>query len=180
MKNVLKWLLIAVGSLVAIFLIGGFMIPRHWSVNESITINAPAEAVYAQIADLKNWQNWSPWTKEKDPTQVYTYEGPEMGVDQKWSWASENMGTGWLLIKTADPIKGIGYELFIDMKGNQSTINGEIAFTQTDSGLEVAWKDDGDSGNNLIKRWMSLFIKPMLGKEMNSGLVKLKALTEVK
>jgi hypothetical protein len=180
MKNILKWVAIAVGSLVTIFLIGGFIIPQHWSVQEHITINAPAEVVYPQIADLKNWQVWSPWTKEKDPTQVYTYEGPDMGVGQKWLWASEKMGKGFLLIKTADPEKGCSYELFIDMNGNQSTILGEITYQKTDDGLEVTWQDQGDSGNNLIKRWMSLFIKPMLSDELAKGLSKLKAVTEVK
>lgn len=178
MKNVLKWVAIVIGSLLAIAIIGGFVIPKEWSVNEGITINAPSEVVYAQIADLKNWQNWSPWTKEKDPTQEYTYEGVEPGVGQKWSWTSEKMGTGWLEIKTADPSKGITYELFMDMNGNQSTILGELTYVQTENGLDVVWKDSGNSGNNLIKRWMSLFIKPMLSNEMKAGLAKLKTVAE--
>lgn len=180
MKNILKWVLIALGSLVAIFLVGGFMIPQQWSVTESATINAPAEAVYSQIADLKNWQVWSPWTKEKDPAQEYTYEGTEPGVGQKWSWKSEKMGTGWLEIKTGDAAKGITYELFLNMNGHQSTMHGELTYVQTEAGLEVTWKDTGDSGSNLVKRWMSLFIKPILSDEFKAGLAKLKTVTELK
>lgn len=178
MKNVLKWVMITVGSLVAIFLVGGFMIPSTWSVSESTVINASAESVYAQIADLKNWQGWSVWTKEKDPNQEYTYEGSELGVGQKWSWASDKMGKGYLEIKSADPTKGINYELFLDMNGNQSTMHGEIAYVETEAGLEITWTDKGDAGNNLVKRWMTLFIKSMLSDDFKTGLSKLKTIVE--
>jgi hypothetical protein len=178
MKNIIKWTLIILGSLAAIFVIGGVVIPKEWSVVETININAPNNVVYTQIADLKNWQNWSPWNKEMDESQVYTYEGETLGVGQKLSWVSQKMGTGWLKIITANPESGISYELFIDMNGHQSTILGEIAYVKTDAGLEITWKDLGNSGNNLIKRWMSLFIKPELSKQFKKGLLKLKNNTE--
>jgi hypothetical protein len=174
MKNTIKWALIILGSLAAVYIIGGIVIPKEWSVVETTSINAPYEAIYEQIADLKNWQAWSPWKKEVDESQVNTYEGETLGVGQKLSWVSQKMGQGWLKITTAHPESGIGYELFIDMNGHQSTILGEITYIKTDAGLDVTWKDLGNSGNNLIKRWMSLFIKPKLAKQLKEGLLNLK------
>jgi hypothetical protein len=179
MKRFFKLTLIIVCVLVALFVIGGYMIPSHWSVSKSITINAPSDEIYPHLADLRNWQNWSPWTKEKDPTQVYTYEGPEVGPGAKWLWTSEKMGKGVLEIKKADPAQGISYELFIDMNDMQTTIEGDMSFRSHDGMTEVNWTDSGNSGN-LIKRWMSLFIGSMLGGEMESGLTKLKELVEKK
>lgn len=180
MKKFLKWVLIVIAIVAAIFFIGGKLIPSQWTVTESTAINASPEVVFEQIANLKNWQNWSSWTKEKDETQVYTYEGPEMGAEAKWLWTSEKMGTGWLEIKQADPEKGIVYELFIDMNDMKSTMFGEIALSNIDGTTNVIWTGKGDSGDNLVKRWMSLFIKSMLGKEYKEGLSKLKSITEVK
>jgi hypothetical protein len=176
MNKFLKSILVIVGFLVAVFIIGGFLLPKTWQVSETAFIPAPADNIYVQIANLRNWQHWSPWTKEKDPTQVYTYEGPEMGAGAKWLWTSKKMGKGWLEIKEADPQWGIKYELFIDMGSTQSTLYGEIAYTSKEDVLEVKWTDRGESGNNLFKRWMSLLIKPMLSKELKEGLTKLKGI----
>ncbi|HXW60180.1 MAG TPA: SRPBCC family protein [Myxococcota bacterium] len=180
MKKVFKWSVIVIALVVAIFVVGGVMLPGSWTVSESIAMSASEDKVFEQVANLRNWQNWSPWTKEKDPTQVYMYEGPEIGAGAKWLWTSEKMGKGYLVIKEADMNSGIKYELFIDMNNSQSTINGAMNFSREDDMLKVSWTDDGDAGNNLVKRWMSLFVKQMLSKEMKAGLEKLKALVEIK
>jgi hypothetical protein len=178
MKKFLQWFLIVVAIIIAIFVIGGLLLPSTWSVTESTTISAPKERVYEQIANLRNWQNWSPWTKESDPSQVYVYEGPEAGEGAKWLWTSEKMGKGHLLIKDADVNKGVSYELFIDMHDSKSTIDGSILYSEANDALNVVWTDKGDSGNDLLKRWFTLGIKYMLSNEMKSGLAKLKKITE--
>lgn len=179
MNKFVKSLLVGLIVLVLIFVIGGVIFPSKWSVTKSITINAEKDDVYEEVANLKNWQNWSPWTLEKDLTQKYTYEGPEEGKGAKWNWTSEKMGNGYLEITDADEEWGMIYALFIDMKGNQSHINGSVKYAETDEGLNVVWVDEGDSGNNLLKKWITtLFIKSMLGKEMEDGLAKLKKIVE--
>jgi hypothetical protein len=178
MKSFFKWLLIAVVAVAVIVVLGGFLIPQQWTVTREITIAAPAEAIYVQVANLRNWQRWAPWNMEKDKTQVYTYEGPAMGVGAKWLWTSEKMGQGYLLINKAEPRLGIVYELFIDMNNMQSTMKGVMDFKEHGENTIVTWTDHGDSGTNLVKRWMSLLIGKMLGDEMEDGLKKLKALVE--
>jgi hypothetical protein len=173
-----KWFLISIGLFFAVFISGAFLIPRTWVVSENITINTSTNAIYGQVANLRNWQNWSVWTKEKDPTQVYTYQGPDSGTGAKWLWTSEKMGQGYLEIKQANVHQGIVYELFIDMGSMQSSLQGEIAYQPSNGALKVIWTDRGDTGNNLIKRWMSLFIKKMLADDMRQGLKKLKEITE--
>jgi hypothetical protein len=178
MNAFLKWLLIIFLALVGIFFAGGFFIPDAWQVSRSKTIAAPSDAVYAQVATLKNWPVWSPWTAEKDPSLTYTYEGPETGVGAKQLWKSAKMGTGWLEIKEADPAKGVSYELFIDMGNMQSTIKATIAFMPADGGTHVTWTDRGNSEGSLVKRWMSLMISKMLGGELDVALTGLKKASE--
>jgi uncharacterized protein YndB with AHSA1/START domain len=176
--KILNYFAVVALSLLAVYVIGGFLLPTAWSISKNTTIKAPAEKVYEQIANLRNWQNWAPWNKDMDRTQVYTYEGPESGVGAKWLWTSEKMGKGWLEITEADPEKGISYRLFIDMDNRQSTINGAINYTKTEDHLNVVWSDQGVVGDNFNERWMTLLIKFMLGKEMSAGLEKLKLITE--
>ncbi len=176
--KILNYFAVVVISLLAVYVIGGFLLPSAWSISKEIVIKAPAEKVYEQIANLHNWQNWAPWNKDMDPSQVYTYEGPESGVGAKWLWTSEKMGKGWLQITESDVEKGIKYLLFIDMDQRQSTINGAINYASSADGLTVVWSDQGEVGNNFNERWMTVLIKFMLGKEMKSGLEKLKLTTE--
>lgn len=181
MKKFLKWVSIVVASLLAIFIVGGLLLPSKWSIKETKVINAPAEKLYEQIADLKNWQNWSPWTKASDETAVYTYEGEESGIGAKWLWKSEKMGKGFLEITKAEMSKGIDYTLFIDMNNSPSTILGALHYEAMENGAHnVIWTDEGDAGNNLAKRWMTIVIKYMLGRELEAGLTKLKNLVEEK
>lgn len=180
MKGFLKWLLIAAAGIIGVYFLGGFLIPQQWTVTRSIVMNASNEHIYEEVANLRNWQNWAPWNMQLDPTQVYSYEGPEVGAGAKWLWTGEKMGKGYLEIKKADEKTGIVYELFIDMNDMQSTIEGVMEFKDKDGQTEVVWSDRGDSGNSTMRRWMSLLIGKMLGDEMDDGLKKLKALVESK
>lgn len=171
-KNIFKYALFVLITIALIFFIGGMFIKDIWTVEEKIIINTSKKNIYQQIADLKNWQKWSVWTKDKDPTQKYTYE------DNKWSWESEKMGSGYLLITDSNEDYGIKYDLFIDMNGNKSLMHGTLQYKDSADGLEVTWIDQGDSQNSIFKKWLSLVIKSMLKKEFKEGLTNLKNLLE--
>jgi hypothetical protein len=172
----LKWFFIVVAILLAIFILGAFLIPKDWQVSRAVVIKAPVEVIHGYVSDLQAWQKWSPWNQEKDPSLSYKYEGSP-GVGMKSLWTSDKMGSGFMQITQSDPTKGITYDLFIDM-GMQSNLTGSIAYNPVADGIEVTWTDNGNSGNNIIKRWMSLLISSMLGKELEQGLEKLKSLSE--
>jgi len=59
--------------LLAVVLGGYFLsLDSHFKVERERKINAPANLVFNQIADLKNWEKWAPW-KEKDTTMQFEY-----------------------------------------------------------------------------------------------------------
>jgi uncharacterized protein YndB with AHSA1/START domain len=59
----MKWILWIVVSLVAVIgvvTLVGYLLPVHHEVSRSAEFNRPPEAVYALIADLKNYSAWWP------------------------------------------------------------------------------------------------------------------------
>lgn len=174
-----KWFLTGCAVLLAIFFFGGLLIPAQWQVSESLTMKASKEEIHEYVSNLEKWQLWTPWTKEKDETLSYNYQGPASGVGAKSIWTSKDMGEGSIEIKESDKEQGIKYALYINM-GMESNLMGEISYQAVGDSVEVTWTDSGDSGKNLVKRWMSLMIGSMLGKELHQGLEKLKSLVEVK
>ena len=166
------------GVLAAVFVVGGMVVPNLWEVSRSTIIAKNPEVIYSYLASLKKWEQWSVWNKEKDPSLTCIYEGPEIGVGTKQKWTSEKMGTGWMEITEAHPETGISYTLFIDMGRFQSTIEGKIQLERTGTYTKVTWSDHGDAGDSLVKKWMNMIMDPMLGKQMETSLVRLKTLLE--
>src|SRR5688572_15961277 len=105
--KVLKYLLFGLAGLIASIALIGFFLPADWQVKREITINAPAEKIYALVANLKTgWPQWSEFDKQ-DPDILYTFDGPELGVGAKRSWLSKKMGNGWQEITSANPTTGV-------------------------------------------------------------------------
>ncbi|MBA2710577.1 MAG: SRPBCC family protein [Tatlockia sp.] len=176
--RILKILSNIVLILAGVYIAGGYLIPSEWMVSRSIAINANSEKIYPLVSNFKEWEKWSPWNSSKDDSIKYTYEGPETGVGSKQSWTSKKMGKGWMQMSEANSQSGVAYDFFIDMGRSKSSLQGKIDFAKDNEKTVVTWTDRGDSGKSFIKRWMSLLIKPMLGKDMNKGLANLKAEAE--
>lgn len=72
-----------------------------YTVERSTTINAPAEKIYAQIADFHNWRSWSPWD-DLDPNMKRTYSGADSGVGAGYAWSgNRKAGEGEMKITEA-------------------------------------------------------------------------------
>lgn len=178
--RILKFLLNILFVLVVVFIIGGFFIPADWTVSRSTMMHASAEQIYPFVSNFKTWEKWAPWNSSKDASLKYSYEGPETGVGAKQSWTSDKMGNGWMQFTASDPQTGVAYDLFIDMGSMQSSLHGNIAFSHEGDGTRVTWTDKGNSGKSFVRRWMSLMLKPMLGRDFDTGLAALKAMVEKK
>ncbi|MDB5283734.1 MAG: hypothetical protein JWO06_2809 [Bacteroidota bacterium] len=73
--KILKYTLIAVVAVVAIFFLVAALAPKTFKVERKLTINASADAVFGELNSFQKWEAWSPWIK-KDSTIKNTYEGP--------------------------------------------------------------------------------------------------------
>jgi hypothetical protein len=83
--RIVKWVLgIAIG-LTLVLLLGGLLLSSKFSVSRSVSVNAPAEKIYALVASPKEWKRWSVWN-QRDRSMKIEYFGPESGAGAGWSW----------------------------------------------------------------------------------------------
>ena len=171
LKGLLILVVVGVAGLVAV----GFMMPSAFRVERSAQINAPAQKVYALIADPREWKRWSVWN-QRDPNMKITYSGAPSGSGAKWSWESKSEGSGEMTFTNARSGEGIDYALSFPDMGMQS--HGALTLTPEGGGTRVSWTNEGDVGRNPLFRLMVPFMDNMVGPDFAAGLANLKALAE--
>jgi hypothetical protein len=176
MRIVKKILLILAIMFVLIAAIGYIFFPSHIHVQRTITINQQPAVVFNYVNDLGNWNSWSPWYL-KDTAAVYTKEGPGEGVGSILSWKSNdsNVGNGSMKITESKPDSIIREELSF-MEGGIA--HSYYSFTPEGDNTVVTWGFDTDAGANPLGRIIGGFMDGMIGKDFESGLTRLKTITE--
>ena len=173
--KVVKWSLVVVLGLAAVLAIGGMVLSPKFKVTRSVLVAAPADKVYALVADPRRWKEWSVWN-QRDPAMNITYSGPESGAGAAWAWTSKTEGDGKMTFTAAEPGKRVAYDLYFPDFGTTSA--GDLSFTAEGSGTRVTWVMNGDMGSNPLFRWIALFADSMVGKDFEGGLANLKARAE--
>lgn len=173
LKKIFLGLLIAL----AIFAVVAAMQPDEMQVTRTATINAPAEKIFEQVNNLRNWNAWSPWAK-LDPNAKETFEGPEAGVGAVMRWAGNfDVGEGSMTITQSRPAELVQFKLDF-VKPMQGTNMAEFAFKPVGNGTEVTWSMSGKK--NFMAKAMSLIFncEKMVGEQFEKGLANLKGLAE--
>ncbi len=173
--NFLKKLVITVAIIIVIFLGVGFFLPSEFKVERSVTIDAPAEDVYSQIVDLRQWKEWGVWF-ERDPNMSVVYSGPQSSVGMTSSWQSEQEGSGEMKIISLTPNQNVTYSLYFPDFDMGST--GELQITESAGTTKVTWMDYGDVGSNPINHYFALMMDSMIGPDFEKGLANLKERVE--
>lgn len=130
--------------LILILLIGGAIYfatkDGSFDIAKSKTINAPAEVIYNNVKDFKNWEAWGPWMTEDEAIEINYAEKTE-GEGASYSWKSEEMGDGSMKTLKVIPNKEIDQEI---------TFNTPVG----DSRSNVYWKFvDGETPNTTKVTW---------------------------
>lgn len=169
-------ILIGAVAIAAILLAIVAMQPAEFAVERSVSIDAPADVVYAHIQSLRAMDEWSPFGR-MDPTMKIRYEGPESGVGARSSWESPQMGTGSLQIVAVQPDREV--EMRLEMREPMAATN-RILFT-LDPGADatrVTWRMEGRNG--LLGKAISLVVgmDGMVGGDFERGLESLRLAAE--
>ena len=170
--KIFKKALVGVGVALVLFFAVGFLLPSHVEIKRSTVIHATPAEVGPWISDLKHWVDWSAWSKEMDPTVVYTY------TDSSMTWTGEKMGTGTLTITKSEPNVGIWYGIDFN-HGSMSSV-GSILTQGVPEGTEVIWQDTMDLGKNPVNRYFGLLMNSVVGADFEQGLAKLKQVVETR
>ena len=170
-------ILILIAIAVIIFIIIAAMQPSDFRVTRTVTISAPATAVFAQVNELQKWDAWSPWAK-LDPEARNSFEGPASGVGAIMRWAGNNkVGQGSMTIMESRPDEFILFKLEF-LKPFAATNTAEFTFTSENDRTTVTWCMYGK--NNFMGKAMGLIMScdKMVGGQFEKGLLALKSVVE--
>lgn len=153
----------------------GAALPRTWRVEQRVTIAAPPERIHPLVEDLKRWQEWTVWTKARDPALRNIYEGEASGVGARWTWMGPKMGQGTLEIVEASTETGVTLAQAIESSNPNS--RATIRYVRTAEGTEVIWVDEGTLPV-LVGGLFRNVVEERLGAALAESLAKLKSVAE--
>ena len=149
----------------------------NYTVERSTKINAPASAIYEQIADFHRWTAWSPW-EGLDPDMKRTYSGPESGPGAAYAWSgNRKAGEGQMEITQAAPPSRV--EVALDfLKPFKSSSITTFDLVAEGEATRVIWTMTGPK--TLMTRVIGLFksMDKMIGPDFEKGLDRLATVTE--
>ncbi len=148
-----------------------------YTIQRSVTIDAPQERIYSEIVDFRNWTKWSPW-EDVDPQLQRTYSGAESGTGAVYGWSgNRKAGRGRMEISAATEPTRVQIDLVFEKpwKGRNDTV---FAIQSEGSGSRVTWTMTGKK--TFMTKAMGLFtsMDAFLGPDFEKGLARLKAVTE--
>ncbi len=174
-------IVIAVLAVVAIALVAVLVVaatkPDMFKVQRAVSIKAPPEKIFPLISDLRGFATWSPY-EEKDPGMTRTHTGAASGKGAAYEWdGNKQIGKGRLEIADASSPSKVTMKLdFV----RPFECHNVVDFTLERKGGStiVTWAMHG-SLPYVAKIMHVIFnMDRMVGKDFESGLANLKALTE--
>jgi carbon monoxide dehydrogenase subunit G len=153
--------------------------PDSYTVERRISVNAPPEAVFAQINDFHKWEAWSPWAK-LDPAMKTTYSGAPAGPGAVYEWTgNSDVGSGRMEIKQSMAPSEVTIALhFMEPIDSESITSFQM--TPNAGGTDVIWTMRGSM--EFISKVMGVFssMDAMIGPDFEKGLAQLKSAAEAK
>jgi uncharacterized protein YndB with AHSA1/START domain len=173
----LKKVLIAVLVLLAGILIFAATRPNEFRVQRSTTIQARPEKVQAFIQDFHQWGAWSPYEK-MDPEMKRTFSGPASGKGSVYAWEG-NSKAGAGRMEILDVVPGSKVKIQLDFtKPMEGHNTAEFTTEPQGDSTNVTWAMYGPSPYVAKLAGMFLNMDAMIGKDFETGLANLKAVTE--
>src|SRR5258708_38728594 len=169
MFEVIAVIAIILAIAIAIVLLLALTKPNTFAVQRAISIEAPAEKIFALINDFHQWGTWSPY-ENKDPAMKRTYSGAESGKGAVYAWdGNSNVGSGRMeILDTSVPSK-----IVIKLDFFKPTVGHNTAeFTMLPQGdaTNLTWVMRGPAV--FMSKVMQVFmnIDKMIGKDFEVGL----------
>jgi DNA gyrase inhibitor GyrI/uncharacterized protein YndB with AHSA1/START domain len=162
---------IKIGFFFLLFLLGAFALyvmslDSSFKVTRSRTINAPANLIFNQIGDLKNWEKWSPW-KEKDTSMVFEFSKNANQEGGYFHFKDEHGNYSKLTNITLKPDS-----LIIQTLTTQDqTQELKWQLLPADEGVKLVWTVSGELP--LQQRIFSGQMEDMIGPMMTRGLERI-------
>lgn len=147
----------------------------EFQIEETKVIPAPAEMVFNEVNDFKNWENWGPWAS-KDKDIIIEYGAKTSGDSALYSWKSSNFEDGKIKTISAKPFAEI--KQGFSFETSFGTANSDLYwnFDEFEEGTEVTWGIKGKQ--NFMEKLAFIFkdetIPQMMRPKLKRGLEKLE------
>jgi len=172
----IKRILLILLVLVLVLVGGSYLLPGKAEVSRSITIDAPAAAIFPYVNSMQQTEAWSPWLS-RDPETKLSYSGPESGVGNTLNWSSEHRQVGSGSQEIIESVENQRVRTALDF-GSMGTANASFTLQPEGDATSVTWGFESDLGLNPISRWMGLMMDKWVGGDYERGLSNLKTLVE--
>ena len=141
-----------------------------FSVQKSITIDAPPEAVFEALSNFKSWPKWSPWVIiEPDCALTFSEDG------ESYAWDGKIIESGSMrkTSSTAPSQLNLALEFVRPWK---SKADVQFEMTPEGDGANVTWSMN--SALPFFLFWMKPMMIRLIGMDYDRGLAMLKDLIE--
>ncbi len=179
----MKWFfgLVLVVALItgALYGVGRFLLPNELSVTRTVVIDRPRAAVFAMANDLRIVKEWSPYYA-RDPDAQYAFSQEESGPGQTMRWTSNVREVGSGRMSIVRSVENREVETILEL-GDRATLNTRLELQPAANATSVSWSVSAECGPGAINvpcRYMNLVLKRMIQQDLDSGLARLKTLTE--
>lgn len=177
MLKAIALIAIVLAAGIAAVLVFALTKPDTFRVERTLTVKAPADAIYPQVADFHRWTAWSPY-ESRDPAMKRTFGGAAEGKGATYAWVgNNNVGAGHMEILEANAPLRLRIKLDFErpFEGHNSA---EFTFVPQGDATLITWAMYGPAP--FLSKLMQVFINMdgMIGKDFEAGLASLKKLTE--
>lgn len=179
--KLVKIVSITLFSILSLFLLIAAFVNGNYEVSRSIIIYTPTPEVFTYVSHIRNQDAYSAWAK-KDPNSEKSYTGSDasVGFVARWNSKVKEVGQGEQEIIKITPGKRIDMEL--RFKKPYKSVN--YAYMETtaldEAETKVTWSFSGNVPYPMNISLLFLNMEPLVGKQLNEGLVNLKAILEKK
>lgn len=173
--RLLKPFLYGVLLILGLYLLIGLFLPDTVEISRSIVVNEPPQQAFNYVANMRNWQEWSPWAK-MDSTAQHEVSAATRGRGAYWAWQGQQIGTGRLTRESEDSPNRLEsrLEFYSPMEATAQDI---WVFEAVPEGTAVTWIYRQELGYP-TERYLGLFTEKMLAPSLENGLQNLKAAIE--
>lgn len=180
MKWIVGILLLALVAAGALFGVGYYVVPAKTEATRSIEVERPPSIIYPLLANLRSFNEISPWF-DRDPKAAYEYQGPPEGPGQSAKWESSVPNVGVGSQKIVQVVENERVDMDLNLNGTHALGVWTLAPGKNEAGAKVAWTvtiDCGQDPRNVPCRYMALLSRPGVERDIDAALARLSKVAE--
>lgn len=164
--GIILWVIVAILVAIVVWLA---MQPGNFEVVRRRVVQLKPEEIYPIVADLKQWDSWSPWLMH-EPDATLKYGDITDKAGGWYSWEGKYIGAGKMTHTSLTVNEAIEQELHFT-KPMKSRNHVYWRFNTVGDSTEVTWGMRGKMP--FVFRWMSNMMDQWVGKDFEIGLSRL-------